>query len=229
MRFSRGLVFVFALGAFLLTPAGASASWTLTISDGTVLGTETLTGGSGPPSSLEFASQGPAVSPDSKYLYITALTDGQTATSAGLSEISIDVTNLTATGITITTTLSENDFTLPLTSGSLVKVESNISASSPSGGSGTFVTKFNATALPTQAFTIPNSGSSESETFTRGASFSITQTTTTTVGAGKTLQTTGSDTVIAVPEPGTFTFACLSIACVVPLALKRRFFAPRLS
>jgi hypothetical protein len=202
----------------------------LTISDGTVPGTVTFSGGTNPPSSLEFASQGPAVSPDSKFLYITALTDGQTATQAGLSEISINVTNLTATGIKITTTLSENDFTLPLTSGSLVNVASSISATSPSGGSGTFVTKFNATAMPTQTFTIPDAGSSESETFTRGASFSITQTTTTTLGAGQTLQTTGTDTVTAVPEPGTFTFGCLAIACVAPLVLhKRRFFASRLS
>jgi hypothetical protein len=230
MQSLRALAFVFALGAFLLSSRAAEASWILTISDGTVPGTVSFTGGTNPPSSLEFASQGPAVSPDSKYLYITAITDGQTATQAGLSEISIDVTNLTGTGITITTTLTENDFTLPLTAGSLVNVASSISSTSPTGGSGTFVTMFNATAMPTQSFTIPDTGSVENETFTRGASYSITQTTTTPVGAGQTLQTTGTDTVTAVPEPSTFTFGCLAIACVAPLTLlKRRFFASRLS
>jgi hypothetical protein len=230
MRFSRGLALFFTLGTFLLTPAGASASWILTISDGTPSGTETFTGGSNPPTSLEFASQGPAVSPDSKYSYITALTDGQTATSSGLSEITIGLTNLTDTSINITTTLTESDFTLPLSDGSLVSVQSNISSTSPTGGSGTFVTEFNSTPMPTQAFTIPDTGSSEKETFTRGASFSLTQITTTTLGAGLTLQTTGADTVAAVPEPGMLTLGCLAIAGMAsPWLFKRRFFASRIS
>ncbi len=210
MRCGVLLATVFGLGALLAFPAGVHASWILTVSDGTVPGTVTFTGGSSPPTGSEFVVEGPAASPDSTYLYTLALTDGQTASQATLSQIDISITNLTGANLPITVTLEENNFTLPGTTGSNVLVTSSFSGTGPTGGSGTFTTVFNATAMPTQAIAFPG-GSTESEAFTRGSSYSVTQTTETTLTAGQTLQALGSD-VITVPEPST---ACLALATLV--------------
>jgi hypothetical protein len=212
----------FALGVLAISPAGAMASWTLSVSDGAAGGIVTFTGGSNPPTSSEFAVEGPAVSPDSKYSYTIALTDGQTATQAQLSEVVISITNLTGGNLPLTTSLTENDFTLPGTLGSNVFVQSNISATSPTGGSGTFVTSFNGTAMPTQSFLIPTSGSSETQTFTRGASYSIEQVTNVTRGGNQTLQTTGTDTVVVVPEPSTIALVCCALLCWACFGWARR-------
>lgn len=222
MRVAQKIGVLFALGAIFISPAGAMASWVLTVSDGSAAGTLTFTGGSNPPTSSEFMLEGPGASPDSKYTYTIALTDGQTAARSSLSEVAIAITNLTGGNLPITTTLSESDFTLPGTPGSQVFVQSNISSTSPTGGSGTFVTLFNGIPMPTQTFTIPDSGSTETETFTRGASYSIKQITTSTLGGGNTLQVTGTDTIIPVPEPSTVALASCALACCVPLLLIRR-------
>jgi hypothetical protein len=228
MRAAHGLAVFLAIGAVVIFPAGARASWVLTVSDGSAGGTLTFTGGSSPPSSSEFALEGPGVSPDSKYSYVIGLTDGQTATQSSLSEIAISISNLTGGNLPITTSLTENDFTLPGSSGSQVFVTSNISATSPTGGSGTFVTLFNGIAMPTQSFSIPDTGSSETQTFTRGASYSVEQTTSITLGGGNTLQMTGTDTVLPVPEPRTITLICCGLLCCVPLyRTKRGMFASR--
>jgi hypothetical protein len=216
MRLAHGFALLLALGAVVISPVGAKASWMLTVSDGTPSGTVTFTGGSSPPGSSEFQLEGPGVSPDSKYSFIVALTDGQTATQASLSEIAISIANLTGGNLPITTTLSESDFTLPGTPGSQVFVQSNISATSPTGGSGTFQTLFDGIPMPVQSFVVPDAGSSETATFTRGASYSLQQTTTLTLGGGQQLQMTGTDTVIPVPEPSTLALALCAAVCCVP-------------
>lgn len=222
MRLAHGLAVSLALGAVVISPAGAMASWLLSVSDGSAGGTVTFSGGSSPPSSSEFMIEGPATSPDSKYNYTIALTDGQTATQATLSEVAISITNLTGGNLTITTSLSESDFTLPGTPGSQVFVQSNISGSSPTGDSGTFVTEFDGTAMPTQTFSIPGAGSTETQTFARPASYSIKQTTTSTLGGSQTLQTTGTDLVIPVPEPSTRALAASALVCCLALVRFKR-------
>jgi hypothetical protein len=229
MRAAHGLAILLALGAVVICPAGANASWVLTISDGSAGGTLTFTGGSSPPPASEFTLVGPGTSPDSKYGYIIGLTDGQTPTQSSLSEVAISITNLTGGNLPLTTSLTESDFTLPGSAGSQVIVESNISSTSPTGGSGTFVTQFNGIAMPTQAFTIPDTGSGETQVFTRGASYTVEQTTTVTLAGNSNLQFTGTDTVIPVPEPSTFAMTCCGLLCCAPLyRLKRGIVASRI-
>jgi hypothetical protein len=215
------LVPAFLVGAALLSsPSAARADLTITLSE-SGHASQSFTVPGGPPAINVIST----VYGDFSIEADTATSFGSNANQAMLQVTTLSVRNSASGSKTLTVTVDQTGYTVPYAPTMLVN--SSLSTTNiPTGGTISFVSSLNGGMTPSVSLSGPtvNNSIAAPPTLFSGVTrpYTLDSTTTITIGAGLTSNSTGTTTAFAVPEPSSMALAGLGAMGLIGYGVRRR-------